>query len=133
MKNLNILDLEILIKISQKIIQKENKLINIFILNGLQDYNLKRFFNSNLIPVINSIEEYIRIKNSGLKFAIHVDTGINRLGIPIEKINEIDFKNKNTTNIVFYENIKGAIEINSIDIDVIFEKKKQENDKSNVT
>ena len=76
-------------------LKNKDKLINIFILNGLQDYNLKRFFNSNLIPVINSIEEYIRIKNSGLKFAIHVDTGINRLGIPIEKTKEIDFKNKN--------------------------------------
>ena len=48
-------------------LKNKDKLINIFILNGLQDYNLKRFFNSNLIPVINSIEEYIRIKNSGLK------------------------------------------------------------------
>ena len=76
-------------------LKNKNKLINIFILNGLQDYNLKKFFNSNLIPVINSIEEYIRIKNSGLKFAIHVDTGINRLGIPIEKTKEINFKNKN--------------------------------------
>ena len=81
-------------------LKNKNKLINIFILNGLQDYNLKRFFNSNLIPVINSIEEYIRIKNSGLKFAIHVDTGINRLGIPIEKTKEIDFKNKNIQLII---------------------------------
>ena len=81
-------------------LKNKNKLINIFILNGLQDYNLKRFFNSNLIPVINSIEEYIRIKNSGLKFAIHVDTGINRLGIPIEKTKEIDLKNKNIQLII---------------------------------
>ena len=81
-------------------LKNKNKLINIFILNGLQDYNLKRFFNSNLIPVINSIEEYIRIKNSGLKFAIHVDTGINRLGIPIEKTKEIDFKNENIQLII---------------------------------
>ena len=76
-------------------LKNKNKLINIFVLNGLQNYNLKRFLNSNLIPVINSVEEYIRIKNSGLKFAIHVDTGINRLGIPIEKTKEIDFKDKN--------------------------------------
>ncbi len=81
-------------------LNNKDKLINIFILNGLQDYNLKRFFNSNLIPVINSIEEYIRIKNSGLKFAIHVDTGINRLGIPIEKTKEIDFKNENIQLII---------------------------------
>ena len=81
-------------------LKNKNISINIFILNGLQDYNLKRFFNSNLVPVINSIEEYIRIKNSGLKFAIHVDTGINRLGIPIEKTKEIDLKNKNIQLII---------------------------------
>jgi len=81
-------------------LKNKNKSINIFILNGLQDYNLNRFFNSNLIPVINSLEEYIRIKNSGLKFAIHLDTGINRLGIPIDKAEEIDFKNKNIQLII---------------------------------
>ncbi len=81
-------------------LKNKNKLINIFILNGLQDYNLKKFFNSNLTPVINSIEEYIRIKNSGIKFAIHIDTGINRLGIPIEKTKEINFKNKNIQLII---------------------------------
>ncbi len=76
-------------------LNNKNKIINIFVLNGLQDYNIKRFFNSNLIPVINSIEEYEKVKKSGLRFAIHIDTGINRLGIPIEKTKEIDFKNKN--------------------------------------
>ena len=76
-------------------LNNKKKLLNIFILNGLQNYNLNKFFNSNLIPVINSIEEYERVKNSGLKFAIHIDTGINRLGIPIEQTKEINFKNKN--------------------------------------
>ena len=28
-------------------LKNKNKLVNIFILNGLQDYNLKSFFNSN--------------------------------------------------------------------------------------
>tara|TARA_B100000963_G_scaffold139129_1_gene121157 strand:+ start:16 stop:1068 length:1053 start_codon:yes stop_codon:yes gene_type:complete len=81
-------------------LKNKNKLIKIFILNGLQDYNLNRFFNSNLIPVINSLKEYEKLKNSGLKFAIHVDTGINRLGIPIDEIKEIDFKNKNIQLII---------------------------------
>ncbi len=81
-------------------LKNKNKFINIFILNGLQDYNLNRFSKSNLIPVINSIEEYKKIKNSGVKFAVHVDTGINRLGVPIEKTNEIDFRNKNIQLII---------------------------------
>ena len=81
-------------------LKNKKKFINIFILNGLQDYNLNIFFNSNLIPVINSIEEYKKIKNSKLKFAIHIDTGINRLGIPIEKTKEIDFQNQNIKLII---------------------------------
>ena len=81
-------------------LNNKNKFVNIFILNGLQDYNLNRFSNSNLIPVINSNEEYEKIKNSGVKFAIHVDTGINRLGIPIEKTIEMDFRNKNIQLII---------------------------------
>ena len=81
-------------------LKNQSKFINIFILNGLQDYNLNKFINSNLIPVINSIKEYEKIKNSGLKFAVHIDTGINRLGIPIEQTNEIDYKNKNIQLII---------------------------------
>ena len=81
-------------------LKNKNKFVKIFILNGLQDYSVKRFFNANLIPVINSLEEYKKINKSGLKFAIHVDTGINRLGIPIEKINGIDFDNKNIKLII---------------------------------
>ena len=81
-------------------LKNKNKFVNIFILNGLQDSNLIRFSKSNLIPVINSVEEYEKIKKSGLKFAIHIDTGINRLGIPMEKTNEIDFKNKNIKLII---------------------------------
>ncbi len=76
-------------------LKKNNRFVNIFILNGLQNYKLNLFYNSNLIPVINSIEEYEKINKSRLKFAIHLDTGINRLGIPIEKTKEIDFNNKN--------------------------------------
>ncbi len=76
-------------------LKNKNKFVNIYILNGLQDYNLNKFFKSNLIPVINCIEEYKKIKNSGLKFAIHFDTGINRLGIPIEHTKKINFSNKN--------------------------------------
>ncbi len=81
-------------------LKNKNKSIKIYVLNGLQDYNLNKYFNSNLIPVINSIEEYEKIKKTRLKFAIHFDTGINRLGVPVQKINKIDFKNKNIQLII---------------------------------
>jgi len=92
-------------------LKNKDKLINIYILNGLQDYNLNKFFKSNLIPVINSIEEYEKVKNSGLKFAIHFDTGINRLGIPIEYSKKINFINKNIQLIISH--LSSAVEYKS--------------------
>ena len=72
-------------------LNNKNKLIKIYVLNGLQNYKFKKFTNSNLIPVINSIEEYIRIKNAKLDYAIHIDTGINRLGISSRRCKDVRF------------------------------------------
>ncbi len=74
-------------------LNNKNKLIKIYVLNGLQNYTLNKFSNANLIPVVNSIEEYKRIKNTYIDYAIHIDTGINRLGISFEEFRKIDFKN----------------------------------------
>ena len=52
-------------------LNNKNKLINIYVLNGLQNYKLHKFRNANLIPVINTIEEYNRIKNAKIDYAIH--------------------------------------------------------------
>ena len=74
-------------------LNNKNKLIKIYVLNGLQNYKLNKFTNANLIPVVNSIKEYKRIKNTYIDYAIHIDTGINRLGISFEEFKKIDFKN----------------------------------------
>ena len=76
-------------------LNNKNNLVKIYVLNGLQNYTINKFRKAKLIPVINSIKEYNILKKSNLNFAIHFDTGMNRLGIPIEKMKEIDFKNKN--------------------------------------
>ena len=75
-------------------LNNKNKSVNIYILNGVQNYGLKNFSNSNLIPVLNSIEEYEKVKNLNMDYAIHLDTGINRLGIPYDEIHKIDVKDK---------------------------------------
>ncbi len=77
-------------------LKNKNNLIKIYVLNGLQNYKLDKFTNANLIPVINTIEEYERIKDVKIDFAIHIDTGINRLGISSKDIKKLDF---NTNNI----------------------------------
>ncbi len=63
-----------------------NKKINIYVLNGIQNYNIKLFKKYNLIPIINTIAELKKIINKNLKFGIHIDTGINRLGINIDEL-----------------------------------------------
>ncbi len=81
-------------------LKNKNNSIQIYVLNGLQNYKLNKFVKGNLIPVINSIEEYKRIKNSNINFAIHIDTGMNRLGISLENIEFLNFKNPNMKLII---------------------------------
>ncbi len=75
-------------------LKNKNKSIKIFVLNGLQNYQLNKFTSGNLTPVINSINEYKRIINYKIDFAIHIDTGINRLGIPVEDVHKLNFNNR---------------------------------------
>jgi len=81
-------------------LKNKNNLIKIYVLNGLQNYKFNQFKNANLIPVINSIDEYERIKKTNLKYAVHIDTGINRLGILPDEVKKLDFKDKNITLII---------------------------------
>ena len=76
-------------------LENKNNKVKIYILNGIQNYKLSTFTKSNLIPVINSLDEYKRVKDSSLNFALHIDTGINRTGIPLEELNYLDLKRKN--------------------------------------
>ncbi len=76
-------------------LNNKNKLIKIYVLNGLQNYKLHKFTKANLIPVINTIEEYNRIKNAKIDYAIQIDTGINRLGISSKDAKILDLKNQN--------------------------------------
>jgi len=81
-------------------LNNKNKLIKIYVLNGLQNYKLHKFKNANLIPVLNTIEEYNRIKNARIDYAIHIDTGINRLGISPEEVAKLDLNNSNIKLII---------------------------------
>jgi len=59
---------------------------NVYVLNGLEGNKLSIFNNNNIIPIINDKDEYNFVnknikKYKKLKFGIHIDTGLNRLGI----------------------------------------------------
>ena len=75
-------------------LKNTNSKIKIYVLNGIQNYDLNLFKNNNLTPIINTIDEYNRIKKSRLIFGIQIDTGINRLGINYRDIPLKVYKNK---------------------------------------
>ena len=75
-------------------IRKINKKINLYILNGLEGNNLDIFNKYDLIPILISKDQInVLIKSNyfktNFKFGIHVETGLNRLGV-----NSKDLKNK---------------------------------------
>ena len=76
------------------IARDKNKKINIYILNGLENKDSSIFIKNNLIPILNSIKElklFIKNKNfkKKTKYGLHIDTGLNRLGIPINELSEL--------------------------------------------
>ena len=69
-------------------IRKKKLLANVYVLNGLEGNELSIFNTYNIIPIINDKDEYKFVKKNlkkykKLKFGIHIDTGLNRLGIDV--------------------------------------------------
>ena len=75
-------------------LKNKNKKISIYVLNGIQNYNLILFKKNNLIPIINTKTELNKIIRNNIDFGLHVDTGINRLGINYKELPEIIYKNE---------------------------------------
>ena len=80
-------------------LRKSIKKSDILVLNGFTYFNRKSlnlFLKSNLIPVINSLEDlenFALIKRNNperlLRISLHFDTGMNRLGIPFKELNQV--------------------------------------------
>ena len=74
------------------LIRKKKKKTVLYILNGMESHDLLIFKKNNLIPILNSIKELrLLIKNNNyknpIKYGLHIDTGLNRLGISIDELN----------------------------------------------
>ena len=81
-------------------IRKKYLSSNLYVLNGLENNKLSKFYDYNIIPILNSIEElelYLSSKyfDKNKKIGLQIDTGLNRLGIQIKKIIKKDLKNIN--------------------------------------
>ena len=69
----------------------------IYILNGINKKNIRLLRNNNnIIPIINSLEKINEFRNETINFkkkieiGLHLDTGINRLGININSLKKVD-------------------------------------------
>ena len=80
-------------------LRKSFKKGNIYILNGLENNKINIFDTNKLIPILNSKEEIKLLIKTKFKFGIHIDTGLNRLGINLKDLPEKIY-NKNNIEIV---------------------------------
>ncbi|MDB5478003.1 MAG: hypothetical protein JWM96_498 [Alphaproteobacteria bacterium] len=67
---------------------------NIYVLNGLMQGEEKMFAEYNLVPVLNDAGQ-ARLWNNDLPCALHVDTGLNRLGFNLGEFEKTDFGHLN--------------------------------------
>lgn len=69
-------------------LRKNYKNISIYVLSGLAKGDEHYFFEENLIPILNSVNQieiinnFAKSKNTRINAILHLDSGMNRLGIP---------------------------------------------------
>ena len=84
-------------------IRKKNLKGNLYVLNGIDENEIKLSIEKKIIPIINSTDELKILSNKiqnlkyKLKIGIHIDSGINRLGI---KNNELKYQKFKSLEIV---------------------------------
>lgn len=85
-------------------IRKKFSKANIYVLNGLENNKIEIFRKLKIIPILNSKEELdklIKEKNKkDLRFGIHIETGLNRLGININELKYFDIRNLKLTILI---------------------------------
>ena len=73
--------------------------LRIFVFNGLSGDDLGLFADHKLSPVCNSVEQVKIWRESKLTppYALHFDTGMNRLGIPLNCVDELSLLTKSNS------------------------------------
>jgi alanine racemase len=67
---------------------------NIYVFHGMRERQNKDFTHHRLIPVLSSHEQIRHWNNSG-PCALHIDTGMNRLGLPPEEARDLQPATRN--------------------------------------
>lgn len=62
---------------------------SIYVLHGFSDASIEDFEREGIIPVLNSVEDIKKCVGKKLPVLVHVDTGMNRLGISAGAIREL--------------------------------------------
>ncbi|MGB1361006.1 MAG: alanine racemase [Alphaproteobacteria bacterium] len=71
-------------------LKKVNNEPNVSVLEGLSENNIELYKQYNLKGVINTVEQLALWKaNPDIKSWIHIDTGMNRLGIAFDKVDDV--------------------------------------------
>ncbi len=68
---------------------------NIFVLNGVFYNEIEEFDRYNLIPILNHLgqvkiwQEFAALRSRKIPGALHINTGINRLGMPAQEVEKL--------------------------------------------
>ena len=97
-------------------IRKINTKVNIYVLNGLENNHIDIFKRFKIIPILISLEDlkvFIKSKyyKTKIKIGVHVDTGLNRLGIKIDDLSMKYTKNIDLT--ILMSHLASADELNN--------------------
>ena len=92
-------------------LRKKFKNGSIYVLNGIENNKTLIYKKNNLIPILNSTNEFKIIKKNNIKFGIHLDTGINRLGMQVIKLSRNIFQNNKL--VIILSHLASSDEINN--------------------
>lgn len=75
---------------------------NIYYLQGFQKSDIASIKQTGVIPVINSIDDFGYIVGTGVRFVLHVDSGLSRLGVRPDDIDKIlpDLENERISYVI---------------------------------
>ena len=89
----------------RKFLSKKSK---IAVFDGYLDYQDSVWEEHDLIPVCNTIEQAELASKNNIKFMLHIDTGMNRLGVSSKEAENLmkDKGKLNSNNLILIINIK---------------------------